>query len=229
MKTDKEIHKIFTACPEYVFLLSGIDASGDGTYESVTVKALQREMDGFYRPNDPSEALVVVEVQFQKDEHIYTRLVTEMAMIQDDNQLADITGVIFFYKKQLDPRTKPWVDIVETVYLDQAITELQKQQPNHPLGIVFRPLLDTDEQELEANAKRYYSELRQIDLPRHQKNSLDDVFLHWLIERLGHLTQRQISMILDLPDIKDTTCGREILEEGIERGEARGKVIGETK
>ena len=59
-----------------------------------------------------------------------------------------------------------------------------------------------------------------------QAETLLAVFLNWLLERFRDRSQKEIAMILDLPDIEDTRAGRELLEKGIEKGRQEGRQEG---
>ena len=59
-----------------------------------------------------------------------------------------------------------------------------------------------------------------------QAETLLAVFLNWLLERFRDRSQKEIAMILDLPDIEDTRAGRELLEKGIEKGIEKGREEG---
>jgi hypothetical protein len=64
--------------------------------EPVTVKAISRTMDGLVTPANPSSPLSIVEFQFQRAEDIYTRIVIEMASIQQQHDHRGVQGIIFF-------------------------------------------------------------------------------------------------------------------------------------
>ncbi len=217
MNTDKEVYQIIRSCPEMIFGLAKIDFPGPGKMESVTVKALQRTMDALFRPDDLDAPLFVIEVQFQKSPNIYQRIVAEMAQIQEENGSASIEGIILFATAKLDPKTLPWTKVVRSVFLDEMLTELEEEDVSHPLVAVFKPVFEANKTELEKHAAKYYRQIEASPLEPIQRDALLDVFLSWLIERLGKITIKDLSMILELPDIKDTVCGRELIEEGKEK------------
>ena len=222
MNTDKEVYQIIRSCPELIFQLAKIDFPGPGKVESVTVKALQRTMDVLYRPDDPKAPLYVIEIQFQKSEDIYQRLVTELAMLQTSNKGREVVGIILFADKSLDPQTAPWTKVVRSIYLDEMLSDLESENALHPLVAVFKPVFENSESELEKRAAEYYRSIKSSPLDSTQRDALLEVFINWMIERLGNTSRKELNMILELPDIKDTVCGRELLEEGIEQGLQKG-------
>ena len=112
MKTDRQVYRLFQANPEWLFKLTGLESPGPSEFRSFTVKSLQRDADGVVVPHDPGHPLTVVEVQFQPDDTIYPRIVTEMAAVQIEHQMRAVQGIILFRFAHLDPRTGPWNQVV---------------------------------------------------------------------------------------------------------------------
>jgi predicted transposase YdaD len=223
MRTDKEIFRIFQKCPEFIFDLAGLDDHGPCSVESVTIKSLQRSMDGLVRPDDPRQPLTVVEVQFQRSETIYNRVVIEMAAIQEDHGMREIRGIVFFAARSLDPAARPWTSVVQSVMLDEALAAREEKFPDDPAVAVFKPVFEPDKAKLEKAAAAHYRAIRtSAKLSTDQAEALAEVFLHWLLERFRDRTDQEIAMILDLPDIEDTRAGRDLMEKGMERGLKRG-------
>lgn len=107
MRTDKEIFEVFQQCPEIVFQMTGLEYPGPCKVASVTLKALERRLDGLVIPDDDEKALTVFEVQFQKCPEFYPRAAGEMALVQQENGMRRIQGCIFFAARSLDPGTEP--------------------------------------------------------------------------------------------------------------------------
>ncbi len=223
MRTDKEIFKILQECPEFVGMLAGFDDDGPATMESVTVKEIQRSMDGLVRPEDSERPLTVVEVQFQLSETIYNRIVIEMSSVQETNGMRAIRGVIFFASRSLDPAVEPWVSSVTSVYLDEILEAREKVDDADPVVAVFKPVFEKDTERLELEAARHYRAIKNASgLSARQAEVLAQIFTHWLFERLGSRNIKEIAMILDLPDIEETRAGKELIGIGLERGMERG-------
>ena len=75
-------------------------------------------------PHDPSQPLTVVEVQFQPDDTIYPRIVTEMAAVQIEHQMRAVQGIILFRFPDLDPQTQPWNQVVHAFLLRDLVAML---------------------------------------------------------------------------------------------------------
>ncbi len=222
MRTDKQVYLIFRAQPELAFELADLPSPGPCRMESTTFKELERTTDGLIVPESADEPVTVLEVQFYEDAAIYNRTATMMALAQQPRLPQPVQGLVFFASRTLDPRTQPWDRIIHPVYLDEALRSLQATAPLHPLVAVFAPVFIETVQELETNAKHYYHALGEAPVPDDVRHTLLRVFCDWLFERFKHLSRKEITMILDLPDVRDTIVGRELLEEGIEKGIEKG-------
>ena len=91
MKSDSFFYKLFAKYPDsFLQLLGQSEHASDYIFDSVEVKErLQVEIknkafriDGIFRPRDPNLGLptIVTEVQFQKDELLYRRLLSEISL-----------------------------------------------------------------------------------------------------------------------------------------------------
>ncbi len=222
MRTDKQAYLIFRAGPELAFELAALPSPGPCRMESTTFKEIERTTDGLIVPEGSDQPLSLLEVQFYEDAAIYNRAATMMALAQQPHLPRPVQGMIFFATRALDPQTAPWNGIIHAVYLDEALRALQQNDPLHPLVAVFAPVFIEAPNELEDSAKHYYRAIETAPVAPGLRHTLLRVFCDWLFERLKHKTRKEITMILDLPDVRDTIVGRELLEEGIEKGLEQG-------
>ncbi len=225
MKTDKELFQVFTAFPEWLFLLTGLPSPGSCSLKAFTVKAMQRDPDGILVPDDLAQPITVAELQFQFDETIYTRVVTEMAAVQEANKMRAVQGVILFGEAGLDPRTAPWTQVVHVCVLRDVVSKLCRTHPNHPLGALFQPLMQEDPVILEEEAVRHYRAIKYSKLDKRRRKLLMDVFVDWLEQRFPRKLKREIETMLlgELTDLEETASGKELIAIGEKRGEERGE------
>lgn len=225
MKTDKQLFQIFSAMPEWLFDLTRLPSPGACEMRSFTVKELQRDPDSVFVPLDVQQPLTVAEFQFQWDENIYTRIVIEMAAVQEAHRQRPVQGVIIFGKPGLDPRTAPWTQVVRSVLLQDVLNDLRQRQPEHPLVHVLEPLLEPDDDTLESTAAGHYRALKECDLDNRRREVLLDVFVNWLEQRFQKKSKKEIETMLspyELPDIRDTQSGRDLIAIGKLEGKAEG-------
>jgi predicted transposase YdaD len=229
MSTDKQIHLLFKACPQFLFELANVPNPGPCKVQSVEVKALARTADAVFTPRDAAKPIVIVEIQAQKEKTIYNRIIIEMAQVQLDHEERSIQGIIVFGRRSFDPKTHPWTSLVQAVYLDEALKRLKAKDPAHPLVAAFSPMFIRDESVLEKEAAQQYRFITQSKLGKVAEEVLEQIFTHWLCERLKHLTPKEIAMILKLPDISKTRVAQEFREEGLELGLVQGLTQGQEQ
>ena len=163
MKTDKQVYSIFAANPQWIFELTGLESPGPCKLIPVTLKAIEQSSDGVIFPESIESDLFVLEFQFQFDREIYTRVVIEMALIQQKEDYRPVQGIILFLHAGLDPRTKPWCDVVHSFSIVDLMEELSQRQPNHPLVAVFRLVLLESEETHENHAGEYIIRFERVN------------------------------------------------------------------
>ncbi len=139
MKTDKQFYQIIRACPELIYELAGLPPPGPCRTMSETFKELSRSADAVIEPLDESLPVCVVEVQHQMDASIYNRLAMEMALAQQQRNYRSVQGVILFPRRELDPGTQPWRQIIQPLYLDELVDDLRETKPDHLLLDLLAP------------------------------------------------------------------------------------------
>ncbi len=222
MKSDKEFYKLFSACPEMLFEITGIKTTKSYTMTSITFKELEQRMDGYLETNDKDDPVYFAEFQGYYSDTIYQRITKGMAIFSENNPTKDLRGLIIFTKESLDPKTKPWYLLAkienshfQVFYLDEILDKLEKKSPEHPLILVFKPFLVDDETELKSQSNNWYSKLQQsTDLPDQMKETFSSVFINWMMERFKELNYREVmSMIESLTPIEETESYKGIAKE----------------
>ena len=231
MKTDKQIHSIFLLNPEWFFELTGLASPGPCQWRSTAIKAIEQTADGVIYPLEATSPLTITEVQAYLDPFIYVRIVIEMAMIQRQEKNRDVQGVVLFLHEELDPKIEPWCQIIHSFYLDQLLQDLAAQDPDHPLVAVFQPVLQADDKELEKQAAVCYNRIESSSLPSPTIKVLLDVFVNWLEQRFKHFGKLEIENMLlgELPDLRDTQSGKDLINIGKVEGKLEGKIEGKIE
>jgi predicted transposase/invertase (TIGR01784 family) len=109
MRRDTIFYKLFKQFPGLLFDL--VDepppAAEKYQFESVEVKETAFRIDGVFLPPDDAVSKVVffVEVQFQKDEDLYSRFLSELALFERYRSVRfdDWFGIIIFGSRNLEP------------------------------------------------------------------------------------------------------------------------------
>ena len=221
MKTDRQFYEIFAANPEWFFELIARPSPGRSTMQSVALKETERTTDALIVPDDPSQPLTIGEFQFQLDRSIYARTVNTMARIQLKYPERSVQGFILFGSPSHDPKIEPWTRVVECFNLEAVVNRLEQSDPTHPLPTVFKPLLVSDEEVLEREAVGYLRHIRASPLEQPLRETLEDVLINWFEQRFKDKTAEEISAMFqqELPDLRDTRSGRQLMAIGREVGE----------
>lgn len=122
--------QVFQACPEWLYLLAKQPPPGRCRFDSITVKELERRLDGLVVPESHELPVTVFEFQFQKDAEIYNRIVVEMAAAERAHDMRTVQGIIFFRSESLDDKPEPWRRIVQSVSMQDALDELERMIRN---------------------------------------------------------------------------------------------------
>ncbi len=176
MKTDKHLYAIFSANPQWIFELTGLESPGECEWKAVPFKALEQQSEGVIVLKTPTEEFNVVEFQFREDPAICTRIAIEMALLQQENDMREVQGIIFFLYPYLDPKTPLWNRIIHSFLLREVLENLSQRKASHPLVAVFQPLLLNNKETLEKDAAQYYNQIKTSDLKESVKSTLLDVF-----------------------------------------------------
>jgi len=135
-----------------------------------------------------------------------------------------VQGVIFFRYPKHDPQTAPWSQIIHSYSLGDMLESLAERSPAHPLVAVFQPVLQSSEQALAAHAADYYHQIRVSDAAETLKQTMRDIFVNWLEQRLRDKDKEEIEKMLlgELPDLRDTASGRDLINIGRREGRHEG-------
>ena len=228
MRTDRQVHQLLAATPELIFTLADISSPGPCTYESVTQKEVEHRLDGLIYPADRDQPETVVEIQFYFDALIYERVVSEVYLRRLANRKPNVEGIILFARSDLDLAHHPARPLLTIVYLDEALQKLAERIPAHPAVAAFAPLWITDRPQVAEKCKAWYDTIRQSStLNPAQRTRYEEVFLSWLLQRLGLKNLKDLDMLItDLPDLEDTDFYRLVLQKGREKGNDEGKTEG---
>jgi len=231
MRTDKEMLKIFEAEPDWVFQLTGLPSPGACALRSITIKSLERTADGVIVPIAAEEPLTVSEIQFQRDERIYTRVVMEMAAIQEMHAMRPVQGVVFFGYNGMDPQPAPWTAVVRAFVLPELLEALEREQPRHPLVAVFKPLFVTSDEAVASEAADYCRAIKSSELTDDVKAVLMAVLVSWLEQRFKDKGKREIEAMLlgEFPPLEETQSGKDLIQIGEQRGEKKGLQQGQQQ
>jgi predicted transposase/invertase (TIGR01784 family) len=219
MKTDSLFYQIFQQFPFIFFALLGLPAEATNQYQftSQEVKQLAFRLDGLFLPiiEDSQLPFYIVEVQFQPDPNLYSRLFAEL----------------FIYLKQYQPR-HPWQLVViypnrqterennlhfqemlalpniTRIYLDELSPVETASLPIKLLKLVIEP--ENTAPDLARDlARQVETEIPNIAV----RESFIDLLETIIFYKLPQKSREEIAAMFNLSDLKKTRVYQEIFEE----------------
>jgi len=130
MKTDILFYKLFEMQPSLAFRLAKLSIpEAEYTFQSVELKQPSQRPDGVLMPNLVTAPVLVLEAQFWREVSVYTRLVSETAMLR--LQYPDYRHwqmLLILPSRTLDVDAETWqalkdVGVIRVVYLDEEPLE----------------------------------------------------------------------------------------------------------
>jgi predicted transposase/invertase (TIGR01784 family) len=196
MRRDTIFYQLFRQSPTLLFDLISQPPEDAKlyTFDSVEVKETSFRMDGVFVPPNPSGTVYFCEVQFQPDELLYERMLSEISIYiyRHRNLFADWRAIVIYPSRSLEQSDRNVVvDMLASgrivrVYLDElgAVGEL-------PIGLGLMVLTTLEGDESKAEARRL------IDRDRDSRaiiNLVSTIVLY----KFGTLTRDEVDLMLGI-------------------------------
>ncbi|NET69461.1 MAG: Rpn family recombination-promoting nuclease/putative transposase, partial [Moorea sp. SIO1G6] len=141
MRTDSLFYKVFQTLPGTLFELLGDNTqlAQNYNFKAVELKELAKRTDGVFLPKRDGDPIYFVEVQFQKDQDLYYRLMQEVFVYLGQNRWRHgWQAVVFWAKRSLDTGIPRCYDAeVQTGYLHSLyLDETPDTSDSIGLGLV---------------------------------------------------------------------------------------------
>ncbi|NET72758.1 MAG: Rpn family recombination-promoting nuclease/putative transposase [Sphaerospermopsis sp. SIO1G2] len=216
MKTDTIFYTLLQNLPSVLFELLEKPPQLATHYEfsSVEIKELARRIDGVFlpKPEYPEDPIYFVEVQFQNDDDLYWRLITEVFLYLNQykpNQKWQ--AVVLWAKRSLDPgipvayQTSLQQGQIHVIYLD----ELTDTSSSIGLGII--KLVVSPEDEAVQTARSLISLVQQADAAK--SRYLLELVERMLIYKFSTYTRQELEAMFGLTEWRQTRFYQEVEEE----------------
>ncbi len=229
MKTDQPIYLYLSAGPEaFRVLTGGLTLAGPYRFSSITLKGLERRLDGLCEPEDPEQPAYALEFQGQGKDATFYNLLTKMGLYGERHPRRDVQGIAVFLRAADAPafprRITGEGSPIRAVFLDQVLPEWLAREPDNPYVAVLAPLVIATDAELRQRAPDLWQSVQTAAVPDSEREALAEVLLFWLMERFRTLTKTEVLQMLNLlTSIEDTSGYQAIKELGIAEGKAEGK------
>ena len=235
MKTDHPIYLFLSAGPEaFRVLTGGRELAGPYRFCSLTLKGLERRIDGLFEPEGHSGPVYVVEFQGQRADKAWYNLLTKIGLYGEEHPQRDVMGVGIFLREADVPIYPRWANgpaaPLLTVVLRRVLPESLAREPDNPYVAVFGPLLIEDDADLRARAPALWRTVREAPLAEEVRDILSQVLEFWFFERFRGLTAKEVWAMLNLvTPIQETRAYQSIFAEGKAEGKAEGEAQGLAK
>lgn len=221
MKTDPLFYELFQAAPQTFFELLQITPPCPYRFESLTVKASEKRIDGVLEPEIAGQTIYFLEVQGFPDEVIYWRELREVATYFEQRPKLKATpwqAIVLWLNKTDDPgfgtlaplSQQPHASLVSADLL-QLLGKLSEQSL---VLNVLRPLLVENEREVRQNVVEWVEHIRQTpNLDPQAEERLISVLSQLIEEKFKTLNYKELSEMLRLTPFRETASVQEVLKE----------------
>jgi predicted transposase/invertase (TIGR01784 family) len=218
MRRDSIFYQLFRQSPALLFDLipQPPNRAHEYIFEAVEVKETAFRMDGVFLPPDPSGIVYLCEVQFQLDELLYERILSEISIYTYRNRerFFDWRAVVIYPTRSIEQsRTEMVREMlasgrIRRVYLDE-LGEIEEL----PIGLGLMVLTTLEGEQATTEAK---------SLIERAQGSRDiiDLISTIIVYKFGNLSREEVDAMLGI-ELEQTRVYREASLEGEVRGELR--------
>jgi predicted transposase/invertase (TIGR01784 family) len=211
MRRDTIFYQLFRQSPTLLFdLISQPPVDADlYTFDSIEVKETSFRMDGVFVPPNPSGTVYFCEVQFQPDELLYERILSEISIYiyRHRNLFSDWRAIVIYPSRSLEQSDRnAVVDLLASgrivrVYLDElgAVSEL-------PIGLGLMVLTTLEGDEAKAEARRL------VDLNRNS-GAIINLVSTIVLYKFGTLSRDEVDLMLGT-ELQQTRVYQEAKADG---------------
>ncbi len=219
MKTDSLFYRLFQQFPSIFFELIGEPPEAANIYQfaSVEIKQTTFRIDGVFLPMQTEEnPIYFVEVQFQPDSEIYSRLFSEICLYLRQNQPRnDWRGVIIYPSSNTDTgdirhyREFFTSQRVNRIYLNEL-----GETASLPIGIATIKLVIEDEDTAIQSARELITRVNQGFEDTTFQQSLLELIETILVYKFPTMSREEVEAMFGLSELKQTRVYQEAFEEG---------------
>ncbi|OKH45470.1 hypothetical protein NIES2101_26405 [Calothrix sp. HK-06] len=221
MKRDSIFYKLFQQSPSALFqLLKSPPSNADAySFDCVSVKESKFEIDGIFLPPESKDPGIVYfcEVQFQKDEILYERLIAECTLYfyRNREKFSDWQAVVIYPSKGVEQSDLiPHQALfkggkIHRVYLNK-LGDIRKL----PIWIALMVLATMSEKTAPSEARYLLSRSQQE--PEPLSGAIMEMITSIMVSKFEKLSRKDIDTMLGIT-VKETRVYQEAIEEGREK------------
>ncbi len=227
MKTDSIFYRLFQEFPNIFFELIDYQPEKIEVYKfsSVEIKQTAFRIDGVFLPEAEENPIYFVEVQFQQDAEIYSRLFTEINLYLRQNKPDnDWLAVVIYPTRSIDTaEIKHYRECFESQRISRIYLDELGENTSLPIGIATIKLVIEDEDTAIQEAKNLIDRsTTEIDSTQQQQQLLQ-LIETILIYKFPTMDIKEIQEMFELSDLKQTKVYQQAFAEGEQQGEKQGE------
>ncbi len=234
MKTDSIFYRLFQEFPDIFFELIGNPSPTTETYKfsSIEIKQTSFRIDGVFLPTQSEQnPIYFVEVQFQTDTEIYSRLFSEIFLYLHRNKPKNPwRGVVIYPTRSLDTSD---IDNYSEFFTSQRVSRIYLDQLGEtaslPIGIATIKLIVEDENTAITVARELIDRTQQEIKTASQIKQLLELIETILVYKFPTMSREEIEIMFGLSDLKQTRVYQEGRQEGKEEGREEGRQEGKEE
>jgi predicted transposase/invertase (TIGR01784 family) len=208
MKTDTIFYTLFQNLPSILFELLEQEASVATHYQftSVEIKELSRRLDGLFLPKAdfPEDPIYFVEVQFQRDDDLYWRLITEAFLyLNQYRPQKSWQAVVLWPKRSFDPgvplayQTSLAFGQIQVVYLDELV-----DTSSDSIGLGIVKLVVAAEDQAVTKARSLINQVQQT--PEPSRKNLLELVERMLVYKFADKSRQELEAMFGLTQWQQT-------------------------
>ena len=219
MRTDGLFYKVFQTLPGSLFELLGQPSqlAGNYSFKAVELKELAKRTDGVFLPKRDGDPIIFVEVQFQKDEDFYYRLMQEVFVYLGQNRWPNgWQAVVFWAQQSLDPGIPQCyqADAIAGNLRSLYLEDVEDTEDSIGLGLVRLVM------EPETQLQQRIQQLKRCAkaLPVERQRSTIELIEQALIYKFPDRPRKELEAMFGLTEWKQTRFYQEVKAEGKAEG-----------
>jgi len=232
MRRDSIFYQLFAQSPSLLFDLLPTPPAEAARYrfDSVAVKEPKFEIDGvFLPPSDRPGVVYFCEVQFQRDEQLYERMVSESSayFYRNRSQFSDWVAVVIYPSRATEQRdTYPYRALLGSnqmhrIYLDELGDVRQL-----PLGVALMVLTIVKAPKAPEAARYLLAKAQQELTDPRASRAIIEMLTTIMVYKFDQLSRVEVEAMLGM-SLQKTRVYQEAKAEGEEFGREEGRQEGQ--
>ncbi|BAZ78984.1 Rpn family recombination-promoting nuclease/putative transposase [Sphaerospermopsis kisseleviana CS-549] len=183
-------------------------------FSSVEIKELARRIDGLFLPKSeyPQDPIYFVEVQFQSDDNLYWRLITETFLyLNQYKPQRTWQAVVLWANRDLDPgiplayQSLLTAGLIHVIYLDEIV------DTSSSIGLEIIKLVVAPEEEAIQQAKSLINLVNKADAAKGR--NLLELVERMLVYKFSSYSRQELEAMFGLTEWQQTRFYQEVKEE----------------